>query len=200
MRARTQARHAGASRGRVTHSLPLTRPMALVRALLSTTPAPRALLRCLPRHTVAARTPVKPVLMGSQASNPSGVRGAGSSTPVPAGAGASSPPDPVFVTVDVIEAHVRLSAGTPILDVRTPAEFANGHPPGAVNADVQAPGFLDAVTAAFPDLDTPLLCSCLRGGRSAAACAHLVGAGYTTVINVAGGWTAWVDAGLPEEK
>ena len=32
-----------------------------------------------------------------------------------------------------------------LLDVRTPAEFANGRIEGAVNVDIQSPGFLDEI-------------------------------------------------------
>ena len=39
---------------------------------------------------------------------------------------------------------VEVSAGTIIVDVRTPAEFASGHLEGAINLDVQATG-LDIV-------------------------------------------------------
>ena len=98
------------------------------------------------------------------------------------------------------EAAARLAAGTPLLDVRGAGEFAGGHPPGAKNADVQGDGFLAAAAAAFPEKDEPLLVSCLKGGRSAAASAQLVAAGYTAITNVAGGWSAWTEAGLPEEK
>ena len=105
-----------------------------------------------------------------------------------------------FETITVTEAAARLADGTPLLDVRTPSEFAGDRPPGAVNADVQSDAFLAAANAAFPEKDAPILVSCLRGGRSAAAAAQLVSDGYTVVINVAGGWAAWTEAGLPEEK
>ena len=114
--------------------------------------------------------------------------------------GGADPAGGAFETIDVKEAAARLAAGTPLLDVRTPAEFAGGHPPGATSADVQADGFLQAASALHPDKEEPLLVSCLRGGRSAAAAAQLTAAGYTNITNVAGGWTAWTEAGLPEEK
>ena len=48
------------------------------------------------------------------------------------------------VTVGKAQALIRERAGTPdfaILDVRTPAEFVEGHVAGAVNMDVQASDF-----------------------------------------------------------
>lgn len=115
-------------------------------------------------------------------------------------AGAPSSDQPAYETIDVTEAAARLAAGTPLLDVRAPDEFEGGHPPGAKSANVQADGFLAAATALFPEKSAPLLVSCLRGGRSAAAAAQLTAAGYTNVTNVAGGWAAWTEAGLPVEK
>ena len=117
-----------------------------------------------------------------------------------AGVSSDPPAAAAFETVDVKEAAARLAAGTPLLDVRAPDEFAGGHPPGGKNANVQGDGFLATATALFPGKEDPLLVSCLRGGRSAAAAAQLAAAGWTNIINVAGGWAAWTEAGLPEEK
>jgi rhodanese-related sulfurtransferase len=167
-----------------------------IRALPAATPR-TVTLRPVTRHQdIISRASIASMgAFGSKAAP----RAAKTATPT-VRASLSDLPAPAFDTVDVKEAHARLAAGMPILDVRTPAEFAGGHAPGAVNADVQSPDFVSAASAAFPDKDAPLLCSCLRGGRSAAACGKLAEAGYTNVVNVAGGWTAWTEAGLPEEK
>lgn len=81
------------------------------------------------------------------------------------------------------------------LDVRTPAEYADGHLPWAANIDWQADGFLEAVEAAYPK-ETPLALYCRSGRRSAEAAGALVKAGYT-VSNLVGGYLAWKEADKP---
>ncbi len=103
------------------------------------------------------------------------------------------------------------------LDVRTPEEFAAGHPEGAVNVPViffrtgrstPNPDFVPGVRRLVAT-NTPLLVGCQAGGRSQRAAELLVEAGYTDVTNVRGGFggardetgrvviPGWRDAGLP---
>ena len=108
------------------------------------------------------------------------------------------------------------------LDVRTPAEFANGHVPGAVNIAVMSPDpmsrrmtpnpeFLQAVQSAFPT-DKKIICGCQMGGRSQHAAEILVQAGFTDVSNMVGGVggakdptgrlvaPGWLQSDLPVER
>jgi len=83
------------------------------------------------------------------------------------------------------------------VDVRTEREFAAGHPEGAVNI----PGFLAGPGGMMPNPmflqmmlrlykpDVKLLIGCAAGGRSAKVCQLLQGAGYSNVVNVAGGFS-----------
>ncbi|MGA2500869.1 MAG: rhodanese-like domain-containing protein [Tepidisphaeraceae bacterium] len=87
---------------------------------------------------------------------------------------------------------------TVILDVRSAAEYADGHLPNAVNLDVNSPGF--AESAAKLDKSRAYIVHCRSGGRSARACAELSGQGFTTLYNLDGGLTAWIAAGKPVEK
>ena len=97
--------------------------------------------------------------------------------------------------------------GYQYLDVRTPEEFAAGHPDGAVNVPVMIkdasgnlgpnPAFLDQVKSKFPDLATSLCVGCQAGVRSEKACAQLESASYSDVINVSGGYKEWEGCGLP---
>jgi len=82
-----------------------------------------------------------------------------------------------------------------LLDVRTPAEFAAGHLPGAININHTQ---LAAHISRLPR-DKPMLVNCRSGGRSARACALLQQAGYNA-INLGGGFMAWEQAGLPTER
>lgn len=85
--------------------------------------------------------------------------------------------------------------GTTVLDVRTPAEYAAGHLAGAVNLDVQAPGFADAVDGL--DRSGSYAVYCHSGNRSAVAVAYLRGHGFGQVVELAGGIAAWQAAGRP---
>ncbi|ADG74811.1 Rhodanese domain protein [Cellulomonas flavigena DSM 20109] len=68
-----------------------------------------------------------------------------------------------------------LSDDTVVVDVRTAAEYAEGHLQGAVNVDVQDAGFADAVAELDPGV--PYVVYCRSGNRSAAAAATMVAAG-----------------------
>ena len=74
--------------------------------------------------------------------------------------------------------------GAPVVDVRTPAEFVQGHVPGSVNIP------LDQLQARIAEIDRtrPVLLCCASGGRSGMAKQFLEREGYTRVYN-AGPWT-----------
>lgn len=80
-----------------------------------------------------------------------------------------------------------------ILDVRQPNEFDAGHAPGAVSIPL---GQLRARVAEVPEVDGSLLVICKAGGRSQAAAEFLASQGLD-VSNIAGGTTAWYEAGKP---
>ena len=80
-----------------------------------------------------------------------------------------------------------------VLDVRDQSEFAGGHLPGAINAPA---GDL-AQGAAVPAMAGTTAVICGSGYRSALAASLLQQRGWTDLVNVAGGMTAWREAGLP---
>ena len=80
-----------------------------------------------------------------------------------------------------------------VVDVRTPAEFAEGHILNAVNIDVRQDGFMEKARVLLPR-ELRLAIYCRSGRRSAEAAAMLADAGYR-VVNLSGGITAWTDAG-----
>jgi rhodanese-related sulfurtransferase len=84
-----------------------------------------------------------------------------------------------------------------VLDVRSPNEFAKGHVPGAVNIDINSPGFAQKV-AQF-DKKKPILVNCHAGSRGAVASAQLAALGFKTVCNLEGGLSAWEKAGHEAE-
>jgi len=75
-----------------------------------------------------------------------------------------------------------------VLDVRTPAEFASGHIPGAHSIPVDE---LEDRLGELPARDRGLLVTCAAGGRSTAACEILAERGWTRMLNLAGGMHAW---------
>ena len=83
--------------------------------------------------------------------------------------------------------------GVDVLDVRREAEFEVGHIEGA---DWHP---LDRFKASLPDVpkDRPVAVHCKSGYRSVIACSLLQRAGYHNVVDLAGGFDAWVGAGLP---
>lgn len=83
--------------------------------------------------------------------------------------------------------------GTVILDVRTPAEFAEGHLEGAVNLDIESADFAAQASALDPAGTYAIYCR--SGNRSAVAVDALVGAGFGSVYHLGGGIQAWQDAG-----
>mmetsp|Transcript_53777 Transcript_53777/g.131792 ORF Transcript_53777/g.131792 Transcript_53777/m.131792 type:complete len:155 (-) Transcript_53777:253-717(-) len=87
----------------------------------------------------------------------------------------------------------------PIVDVRTPEEFAEGHPVEAVNITWNE-SFVHAMRETYPNLNGEILLSCKSGARSAASQEALNECGYTNTINVKGGYLAWAGASLPTEK
>ena len=85
--------------------------------------------------------------------------------------------------------------GIDVLDVRREGEFEAGHIAGA---DWHP---LDRMKAVLPEIrrDVPVAVHCKGGYRSTIACSLLQRAGYHNVVDVAGGYDAWVTVGLPVE-
>ena len=79
--------------------------------------------------------------------------------------------------------------GVTVVDVRTPAEFADGHLPGAVNINVEDPAFPDAIAALDATADYAVYCR--SGNRSRAAMDYMTQAGVTQTVGLEGGITAW---------
>ena len=82
-----------------------------------------------------------------------------------------------------------------ILDVRTAAEFAEGHIPGAILIDQGQSDFMEKAQAALPTEKT-IAVYCRSGRRSANAAGRLADAGYKCV-NLKGGIVAWKEAWKP---
>ena len=126
---------------------------------------------------------------------PVGLAGCSSSEASPAPtASASQPASPVRVGVPEW-VNAAASPGTVILDVRTPAEFAEGHVVGAVNIPVESPDFTAQVAALDPAATYAVYCR--SGNRSAVATELMSGLGYTHIYDLDGGFADLQGTSLP---
>jgi hydroxyacylglutathione hydrolase len=83
-----------------------------------------------------------------------------------------------------------------VVDVRTANEWHAGHLPDAPNIP------LATLSARLAEIarDRPVVVHCQSGGRSAIAASLLRARGVEHVVNLAGGFAAWREAGFPVER
>jgi rhodanese-related sulfurtransferase len=93
--------------------------------------------------------------------------------------------------VDLAVARAVWSSGDPVLDVRTPEEYALGHLPGAINVPVDE---IPWRRAELPPGQVLTVCS--TGNRAWRAAQSLRRTGRTALC-LTGGTKAWAAAGLP---
>jgi rhodanese-related sulfurtransferase len=121
----------------------------------------------------------------------------------------------------VTDALTLQQQGSTYVDVRSQAEFEQGHAAGAVNVPLMDrdshsgqmapnPDFIRVMQANFAP-DAKLLIGCQVGGRSMRAAQMLETFGFTDVTNVKGGYggmrdpmgrvvdAGWAESGLPVE-
>ncbi len=97
------------------------------------------------------------------------------------------------VTVDDVKARLANGRRPVLLDVREREEYREGHLEGAL---ALPRGFLEMrVEEAVPDKSAPVVAYCAGGVRSLIAAHTLQEMGYTDVRSMAGGYTAWKNAG-----
>ena len=95
-----------------------------------------------------------------------------------------------FKTIEVAQFKEAIKdPGIILVDVRTPAEYAEGHIEGALNIDVKDSLFLQNAADALP-AGSSVAVYCRSGRRSADAAGKLEAQGYD-VIDLEGGFLAW---------
>lgn len=99
------------------------------------------------------------------------------------------------VSVDI--AAAACSSADVIIDVREPSEYAAGHLKGAVSLPRGVLEFKITHLPAIKGADTGIVLYCQSSGRAALAAQSLAALGYTNVISIAGGYEAWLEAGMP---
>ncbi len=100
---------------------------------------------------------------------------------------AAEAPKATITDIDWNKALEMSKAGAVLIDVRTPAEVAEGMAPGAINIPLQE---IEQHLSEFPK-DKDLLIYCRSGKRSMAASNFLIENGYGKVFNVVGGFLAF---------
>ncbi|MET9018705.1 rhodanese-like domain-containing protein [Actinopolymorpha sp. NPDC004070] len=98
---------------------------------------------------------------------------------------------PAAEEVDLTVARALWAAGDPVVDVRSPTEYAAGHVEGAVNVPLDRLPFL---LATLPPGQVLTVCS--LGNRSRQGAERLARLGRPAV-SLRGGTKAWAAAGLP---
>ena len=98
-------------------------------------------------------------------------------------------------SVEDVRKRVGREKGVTVLDVREKEEYREGHLDGAISLPR---GFLEMrVEETVPDHAAPIIAYCAGGTRSLIAARTLREMGYTNVVSMTGGFTAWKNAGMP---
>lgn len=101
-------------------------------------------------------------------------------------------------TIDVKQLAGKQASGKiDLIDVRMPTEYREVHAVGAKNVPLDTLDPKAVAAASNGSSGEPLYVICKSGGRSSKAVQKFIDAGITNVVNVDGGTTAWVSAGLP---
>ena len=85
-----------------------------------------------------------------------------------------------------------------VLDVRSMAEFKDGHIVNAINISLNGLG--NNVKQIEKHRDKPIVTVCRSGSRSGSACAILRKHGFENVKNLRGGMLAWENSSLPVKR
>jgi adenylate cyclase len=102
--------------------------------------------------------------------------------------------------VDVKEAKMLRERGVPFIDVRAPADYGNGHVPGAINLSVVTDLSRESLAKVVSKNDeVTFYCHGKHCPYSAYASAKAVAWGYKRIYYFAGGFPEWQDAGYPLE-
>jgi phage shock protein E len=83
---------------------------------------------------------------------------------------------------------------TLLIDVREESEWAAGHLAGAIHL---SRGVIEIKIHEVAEPDTPMICYCGGGNRSALVAESLQKMGYANVQSLIGGYKAWIAQGLP---
>ena len=101
------------------------------------------------------------------------------------------------ISVDELDSLMKKDQELQILDVRRPPEYESGHVPRAVHVPLSNLKKTAVGTPLDPSKPTAVICA--GGYRSSAATSILESQGFSSLLNVTGGTSAWINAGYPVE-
>jgi len=81
-----------------------------------------------------------------------------------------------------------------LIDVREESEWVAGHLAEAIHL---SRGVIEIEIHEVADHETPMICYCGGGNRSALVAESLQKMGYTNIKSLVGGYKAWIAKGLP---
>lgn len=102
------------------------------------------------------------------------------------------------ITVNELQELIAAKTPLQILDVRRPPEYQSGHVPHAQTAPLSTLQKNFSALALDPARPTAVICA--GGYRSSAATSLLEQHGFSNLLNVSGGTSAWIAAGYPISK
>jgi hydroxyacylglutathione hydrolase len=101
------------------------------------------------------------------------------------------------ISVAELKEMLDTKKGLQVIDVRRPAEYESGHAPRAITAPLAK--FRELLPGLDLRPDGPSAIICAGGYRSSAATSIAQQLGFTNLLNVTGGTTAWINAGYEVE-
>jgi rhodanese-related sulfurtransferase len=101
------------------------------------------------------------------------------------------------ITVSELKEWAERDRELQIIDVRRPAEYQTGHVPRAVIAPLSI--LKERIPVVGLDTAKPTAVICAGGYRSSAATSIMQQLGFTNLLNVTGGTSAWINAGYEVE-
>ncbi len=102
--------------------------------------------------------------------------------------------------LSLAEAEAAIRRADVLIDVREADEYAAGHLPGAMHLSRGMLEFKLSATAALSARNLKVVLYCKTSGRAALAACAMLEMGYLDVKSIAGGYDAWVAAGLPVQR
>jgi hydroxyacylglutathione hydrolase len=103
----------------------------------------------------------------------------------------------VWISVEKLKELIETQKSLQVIDVRRPAEYQNGHAPRAIAAPLAK--FRETLLTLDLNPDGPSAIICAGGYRSSAATSIAQQLGFTNLLNVTGGTSAWINAGYEVE-
>ena len=93
------------------------------------------------------------------------------------------------LNTETFQQKLRADPEAVLLDVRTEAEYQEGHIPNTLLIDYKSPDFKDSIQKL--DLSKNYYLYCRSGARSAGACKVMAQNGFKELYNLSGGILGW---------